>query len=625
MTTEKRAFQAEVSRLLDLVTHSLYSNKQIFLRELISNASDACDKLRYLSLTQPDLLPKDNGFRITISINNRAKTLTISDNGIGMNKEDLIDHLGTIARSGTANFVRSLTGDQAKDITQIGQFGVGFYSAFMVADKVEVISRKAGEEQAWKWVSEGKGEFSIEETSCDHPGSGTDVILHMKKDETEFLEPQRIEHIIRTYSDHITIPVILLDDKEEKKLNQASALWTRPKTEISEDQYKEFYHHVSHHFDDPWLTLHARVEGKIEFSYLLFIPATRPMDLFMQDQKGGPKLYVKRVFITDDCKDLLPMYLRFVRGIVDSEDLPLNISREMLQHNPLLAKIRATLITRVLSALEKKAEDEPKSYNQFWSQFGAVLKEGLYEDSGQRETLLKLVRFKSLKHQDWISLDTYVAEMAPGQDAIYYLSGDNYDQLVKSPYCEAFRDKGIDVLILTDPIDDFWIPMISQYQEKNFKSITRGQIDLDFAKEEGKKTDAKQDKNKDDPKIQALINAFKLHLGDVIQDIRPSQRLTNSPVCLVAGDHDMDFQLEKLMRRQQGPMMPTSKRILEINPTHPLIQKLAEGLGEEGSGTFIEDAAFILLDQARLLEGETLPDPIQFAQRLNQMMTRGIC
>ncbi|HYZ39025.1 MAG TPA: molecular chaperone HtpG, partial [Stellaceae bacterium] len=477
MTQETRSFQAEVSRLLDIVAHSLYSEKEIFLRELISNASDACDRLRYAALTEPSVAEGDAEYRVVLIPDKGARTLTVADNGIGMSRDELIDNLGTIARSGTAAFVNQLTGDARNDMSLIGQFGVGFYSAFMVAEKVEVVSRKAGETEGWRWTSDGKGEFTIEE--APDASRGARIIVHLREGEDEYLDPTRIRQIVKTYSDHIALPIVLKDGGKEETINTASALWTRPRAEITPEQYKEFYHHVAHSFDDPWLTLHNKAEGVLEYTNLLFIPSTKPFDLFDPERKSRVKLYVRRVFITDEGTDLLPPYLRFLRGIVDSEDLPLNISREMLQSNPMVARIRQQLTRRVLSELSKKASEAAEEYTKFWDNFGAVLKEGLYEDRDHRDELLALVRFRSTIREGLVSLDDYVAAMRLGQDAIYTIHGDSLDVIKRSPQLEGFRARSVEVLLMTDPIDEFWVPAIGNYKEKPFKSATRGRADLD--------------------------------------------------------------------------------------------------------------------------------------------------
>jgi molecular chaperone HtpG len=423
MSEETLSFQAEVSRLLDIVAHSLYSENEIFLRELISNASDACDRLRYAALTQPALASQDESYRLTIALDKKAGTLSVADNGIGMNRDDLVENLGTIARSGTAAFVSQLTGDRDADLNLIGQFGVGFYASFMVADRVEVVTRKAGDDQAWCWRSEGKGEFAV--SPSERERTGTTVVVHLAKDHKEFLEPARISRIVKKYSDHIAIPIVLIGaDGAEDSLNTASALWTRPKKEITDEQYREFYHHVAHAFDDPWLRLHVKAEGTLSYAALLFVPSMRPFDLFDPARKHGVKLYVRRVFITEDCAELMPAWLRFVRGVVDSEDLPLNISRETLQHNPLLAKIRRGLVKRLLGDLAKKAKDEPEAYERFWESFGAVIKEGLYEDAAEKDRILELARFRSTATDGWVRLDQYLERLRDGQDAIYYITGE---------------------------------------------------------------------------------------------------------------------------------------------------------------------------------------------------------
>src|SRR5713226_5241417 len=477
MTQETRSFQAEVSRLLDIVAHSLYSEKEIFLRELISNASDACDRLRYAALTEPALSEGDANYRVVLTPVKSSRVLTIADNGIGMNHDELVDNLGTIARSGTAAFMEELTGDSKTDMSLIGQFGVGFYSAFMVADQVEVLSRKAGDSEGWRWVSDGKGSFTIEPAA--NVARGARITLHLREGDEEYLEPHRIRQIVKTYSDHIALPIVLADGNKEETINSASALWTRPRAEITAEQYKEFYHHVGHGFDEPWLTLHAKAEGVLEYIFLLFVPSQKPFDLFDPERKSRLKLYVRRVFITDEGTDLLPAYLRFIRGIVDSEDLPLNISREMLQSNPMVARIRQQLTRRVLTELGKKASEAAEEYAKFWDNFGAVLKEGLYEDREQRDTLLGLARFRSTTRDGLVSLDDYVAAMRLGQEAIYTITGDNLDLLQKSPQLEGFRARGVEVLLLTDPIDEFWVPSVGTYKEKPFKSATRGGVDLD--------------------------------------------------------------------------------------------------------------------------------------------------
>lgn len=624
MSEETLSFQAEVSRLLDIVANALYSNKEVFLRELVSNASDACDRLRYLALTQPELLAENADFAVSLTIDKAAKTLTVADNGAGMNREDMVQNLGTIARSGTAAFLDQM--ENKKDgAGLIGKFGVGFYSAFMVADKVEVLSRKAGEEAAWCWVSDGKGAFAISE-GPKGTARGTEIVLHLKEDAQEYLERDRLEGIIKTYSDHIAVPILLRDGATDEDageaVNSASAIWTRSKSDITEEQYKEFYHHVSHGFDEPWMRLHFKVEGTIEYSGLLYVPSAPPHDLFHPDRKSQVKLYVRRVFITDDCQDLLPSYLRFLRGVIDSEDLPLNISRELLQHNPVLTKIRTAVTKRVLGELKKRASKDDSGYENFWKSFGAVVKEGIYEDQSQRETLLELARFRSTAGDGLTSLADYVGRMKEGQEAIYYISGDNIDALLRSPQLEGFAAKGVEVLLFSDPVDDFWTTMVPDFDGKPFKSATRGGADLSAIKTAD---DDKEDEKPaaDEGDLAGLVAYFKLVLKDDVKDVRGSERLTSSAVCLVADDGDMDMHLERILKQHQQ-LDHQAQRIFEVNPRHPLIKTLAARIGKEGSGSDLEAVAKLLLDQARILEGETPPDPTAFSERLAKVIEAGL-
>ena len=616
---ETRAFQAEVSRLLDIVAHSLYSEKEIFLRELISNASDACDRLRYAALTEPSLAEGESHYRVVLSPVKSSRMLTIADNGIGMNHDELVENLGTIARSGTAAFMTQLTGDNKKDMNLIGQFGVGFYSAFMVADKVEVSSRKAGDSEGWRWISDGRGSFTIEPAA--NVARGARITLHLLEGDEEYLEPHRLQQIVKRYSDHIALPIVLADGNKEETINSASALWTRPRSEITAEQYNEFYHHVGHSFDEPWLTLHARAEGVLEYTFLLFVPSQKPFDLFDPERKPRVKLYVRRVFITDEGTELLPAYLRFVRGIVDSEDLPLNISREMLQSNPMVARIRQQLTRRVLTDLQKKATEAPEEYAKFWDNFGAVLKEGVYEDREQRDPLLALARFRSTTRDGLVSLDDYVAAMRPEQEAIYTITGDNLDLLKKSPQLEGFRARGVEVLLLTDPVDEFWLPSIGTYKEKPFKSATRGAVDLDKIAPSSEAAPA--EKPEPPAKFASLIAIFKLALGEAVKDVRSSERLTDSAVCLVADEDDLDMHLERLLK-QHRQLDTAAKRILELNPRHSLIERLAASVGEAGASDQLSEFAWLLLDQARIVEGEQLPDPSAFARRLATLLERGL-
>ncbi|WP_417431003.1 molecular chaperone HtpG [Kiloniella sp.] len=637
MSEEQLSFQAEVSRLLDIVAHSLYSNKEIFLRELISNASDACDKLRYLAVTDGDLMKDDPDFRIDLEIDSNANTLTISDNGIGMNRQELIDNLGTIARSGTSAFMEQM--ESSKDGSNlIGQFGVGFYSSYMVADKVSVTSRRAGEDQGWQWDSDGKGKFTIAEV--EKPVRGTSITLHLKEEQKEFSEELRLRTIIKTYSDHIPIPIrlkkaspenelaenedgIIENDSEWETLNSASAIWTRSKSDVTDEQYKEFYHHVAHAYDDPWLREHFRVEGVLEYSGLLYIPGSKPFDLFHPDRKHGVKLYVRRVFITDDCQELIPAYMRFLKGVIDSEDLPLNISREMLQDNPMLRKIRGGIVKRVLGILEKKAENEQEEYLKFWENFGSVLKEGLYEDLPQKDALLKLCRFKSIKTDSWISLADYLENMKEGQEHIYYISGEDEQALRRSPQIEGFKAKDVDVLVLHDPVDEFWVTSINEYEGKGFKSVTRGGADLNKIDGADDEDESSKDKEEDKAELGALLGYMKLTLEGEVKDIRSSERLTDSAVCLVADEGDMDIHLERILRSHKQ-VDEASKRVLEVNPKHDLVKRLSTLIKEDGAAKELEDIAWLLLDQARILEGQIPSDAATFAQRMSRVMGKGL-
>ena len=621
-TSETRAFQAEVGKVLNLVVNSLYSNKEIFLRELISNASDACDRLRYAAITKPSLLEEDPDLHITISVKKKARTIVIADNGIGMDHDELVANLGTIAKSGTAAFAEQLTGDSTKDVNLIGQFGVGFYSAFMVADRVEVSSAKAGEETAWKWVSEGTGEFSVSPTN--RRTRGTIIELHLRKGESEFLDSNRLREIITTYSDHVAIPIRLgtFGDDEAEKINNAAALWMRPRKEITEEQYAEFYHHVAHSFDEPWLTLHNKAEGRLEYTNLMFIPSAKPFDLFDPARKHGVKLYVKRVFITDDCSDLMPAWLRFVRGIVDSEDLPLNVSREMLQQNPVVSKIRTALVKRILGELEKKASKAPEEFTDFWNNFGAVLKEGIYEDASYRERLVKLLHFKSSAVEGLTTLSDYLERMKDGQKEIYYISGENLASLQNSPQIEALVARGIEVVFFDDAVDEFWTSVVQEFEGTKLLSVTRGDIDLSkFASEKAEEKDKKTPEM--EAKIASLTGAFKLALGENVKDVRVSDRLTDSPVCLVADEGGMDVHLERLLK-QQNQIQEISKRVLEINPGNDLIKSLAEIAAERPSDPTLIGAAELLLDQAKIIEGDVISDPAAFAKRLTAMMSKSI-
>jgi molecular chaperone HtpG len=623
ISEERHEFQAEVSRLLDIVAHALYSNREIFLRELISNASDACDRVRYAAITQPELTAADPDLAIELSVDAEAGTLSVADNGIGMNREDLVENLGTIARSGTAAFVERL-GERRKDVDLIGQFGVGFYAAFMVCDSVVVDSRKAGEAEGWRWQSDGKGSFTV--AACDDaPARGTRIVLKLREDAREYLEPATLRRVVKTYSDHIAVPIRLAGETPET-LNSAGALWLRAKSEVSDEQYREFYHHVAHAADEPWARLHFKVEGMMEYAGLLFVPSQPPFDLFDPARKSRVKLYVRRVFITEDCEDLVPGYLRFLRGVVDSEDLPLNISRETLQHNPKIARMRAAIVKRLLDELEARAKDDAEGYRQFWESFGAVLKEGLYEDGDQRGRLLDLARFRSTGGDGWVSLADYVGRMKEGQTAIYTIAGDDLAKLRQSPQLEGFAAKGVEVLLLTDPVDDFWLPAVGAYGDKTFKSVTQGGADLDAIADDGKAEDADKTEDADsaDEAGMATLVAFaKQALGEQVKDVRASQRLTSSPVCLVADSGDLDLHLSRLLR-QHKQLDAESTRVLEVNPKHPLIRRLAERAAAGDGAQDLEEVVRLLFDQARILEGEGPLDPAAFSRRLSLLVERGL-
>ncbi len=610
---ETFSFQTEVGQLLDIVAGSLYSNREIFLRELVSNASDACDKLRYETLTNPSLADSSDQFSVSLEVDKKAKTLSVSDNGIGMNHDDLLETLGTIARSGTGAFLNSLKDGEKGELGLIGQFGVGFYSAFMVADSVEVLTRKAGEETSWQWSSDGKGEFTIE--PGDRDACGTTVVLHLKKDAKEFLEEARVRHIIKTYSDHISFPVML----GAETLNSASAIWTRAPKDVTEEQHTEFYHHTAHAFDKPWLTLHSRVEGSVSHISLLYVPSTAPFDLYDAERKSHVKLYVNRVFISENTKGLVPAYLRFLRGVVDSEDLTLNVSREMLQSDPKLAKIQTALSKKVIGALKKKASKAPQEYADFWGNFGAVLKEGLIEDPSLRDRLLEICRFSSTHNGELTSLSDYVGRCKDGQDAIYYMAGDDAKKISQSPHLEGFKAKGVEVLLLSDHVDEFWLQHITEFEGKTFKSVTRGATDLDKIN-----SDEKADDDTDDaesPALNDLIVAIKMELGGSVKDVRPSKRLTDSPVCLIADDGDMDVNMERLLK-QHGQLTDGMPRVLELNPDHRIVKKLAERAtgSDAASDALLKDAAHLLLDQARIADGEAPADPAEFVRRLSAVM-----
>ncbi|WP_376794860.1 molecular chaperone HtpG [Thermogemmatispora sp.] len=615
---ETLGFQAEVKQLLDIMIHSLYSNKEIFLRELISNASDAIDRLRFDALSNPDLYERDADFKIRVSYDRDARTITVSDNGIGMSREEVVQNIGTIAKSGTREFFQSLTGDQRKDAMLIGQFGVGFYSSFVVADRVTLLTRRAGlpADQGVRWESDGQGSYTIE--TIEKPTRGTEVILHLREGEDELLNGYRLRSIIRKYSDHIQLPIVMkVEGKDEEEVvNKASALWARPKSEISEQEYKDFYKYISHDFADPLAWVHSHMEGTHEYTLLLFIPSQAPFDLWLRERHHGVKLYVRRVYIMDDIENkLLPRYLRFVRGIIDSDDLPLNVSREMLQQNRLIDTMRATATKKILGLLSDMAEKEPGKYAIFWREFGRVLKEGLVEDKANRDLIARLLRFSSTTSgpEQSVSLETYISRKKEGQDKIYYLLAESYEAAKDSPLLEIFKQKGVEVLIWTDPIDHFVQHELQEYSGLPFQSIARGEVDL--SKLEDKQEQEERQKSADE--ARDLLERFKKVLSDRVKDVRTTTRLTTSPACLVVDEGGIDPNLKRLLQAA-GQAVPADKPIMEINPQHPIITRLRHEQDEER----FADWAWVLFDQAVLSSGDQLENPISFVNRLNNLLTR---
>lgn len=611
------SFQAEVAKVLDIVIHSLYSNNEIFLRELISNASDACDKLRYALLTHPELAKETGAFKIILEPNAKEKTLTITDNGIGMNKDDLINHLGTIARSGSAEFVKSLTGDKQKDMALIGQFGVGFYSAFMVADKVIVRTKKAGDTEGWLWESNGAGTYTI--SPDEKAKSGTAITLYLKEDAKDYLEPIRLRHLVRQYSDHISIPIELKNGELQETINSSSALWQRNKTDITPQQYKDFYHSVSHAFDEPWMTLHYKAEGAIDYTALMFCPTKPPFNLFQPDRKSGLQLYVNRVFISDDVPELMPHFLRFMTGVIDTSDLPLNVSREMLQKTPVLGKIQRGIVRRIINELKKRAEDIA-DYNKFWEAFGIVFKEGLYEPSDNREDIADLCRFYSTNGGELTTFADYVSRMKDGQQHIYYLTGTDLATLRINPQLEGFAARDIEVLLLTDPIDEFWVQTYTEYKGKKIVSVMHAAEDLDKIKPVHKETEKALKKSEADK----LIAKMKEILAESVSDIRTTDRLTKSPIALITPAGQMSMNLERLMRAHGQQINFASERVLEINPRHPLIHKLADLVDNADMAEHLNDSIWVLYDQTLVAEGESVKDPAKFAERLSRLLMRGL-
>lgn len=623
---ETLGFQTEIKQLLDLMIHSLYSNKEIFLRELISNGADAADRLRFLALSDEALYEGNSELKIWIEVNKDARTITVRDNGIGMSREEVIDNIGTIAKSGTQQFFKALTGDQAKDTQLIGQFGVGFYSSFIVADKVTLLTRRAGlgSEHGVKWESAGEGDYSIE--TMERPSRGTEVILHLRADEDEFLQEYRLRGIVKKYSDHITWPIVMpkvTTDKdknektiEEEVVNAAKALWTRTKGEITDEEYTEFYKHIAHDFEAPLTQIHSKVEGTNEYTTLFFIPARAPFDLWDRTNRRGVKLYVRRVFIMDDNEKLLPPYFRFIRGVIDSNDLPLNISREILQHNKQIDTIRSGSVKKILGVLEGMVKSEPEKYATFWKEFGRVFKEGIIDDHGNHERVAKLLRF-STTHDDnptpAISLEDYLGRMKEGQEKIYYITAESFAAAKNSPHLEIFRKKGIEVVLLHEQVDEWVVSHLLEFQGKKLQSVTKGQLDLGELEDEQEKKETE----KASSELKPLVERIKAVLGEKVKEVRVTHRLTTSPACLVADEHGMDANLERLLKAA-GQHIPASQRIMEINPHHPLM----EAIKEEKDEPRFSDWVLILFDQAMLSEGGQLDDPATFVNRLNQMLVQ---
>lgn len=617
------AFEAEVGRILDLMVHAVYSDREVFLRELISNGADACEKLRYAARSDDSLIAGDSVLCVTIAPDKDAGTLTIEDNGIGMDRDELVSNLGTIARSGTAAFAEALKDDGGKageaDANLIGRFGIGFYSAFMVADRVDVSSRKAGSAGGNRWSSDGRGAYEVA-PDADAPARGTRVTLHLKDDAKEFLEPHRLEGTVRAHSAHVPVPIRLKQGEVAREIADGAALWLKPKSELSRDDYREFYRHVAGAWDEPALTVHYAAEGRQAYRVLMFVPSQKPFDLFDPARKGRTRLYVRRVFITDDA-ELVPGYLRFVRGLVDSDDLPLNISREMLQESPLLTQIRKGVTNRLLADLGKLADKEPETYLRIWQAFGPVIKEGLYEDIERRDSLLELSRFRSTSiAEGWRSLKDYAATLRPNQTAIYYVTGETAAQATASPHLEGFRARGIEVLLLTDPVDHFWVRVATGFDGKPFRSVSQGDADIagiplldeSVSGDEGPQS-----------AIATLAAFVKQTLGDTVKEVKASTRLADSPVCLVAADGALDRRLERMLSRQEGATLERSAPVLELNPRHALIRHLAEQATGSGDRALLADAAWLLYDEACILDGETPADPAAFAGRITRLLLGG--
>lgn len=628
MTTAQKetlGFQTEVKQMLHLMIHSLYSNKEIFLRELISNASDACDKLRFEALNNDKLFETEPNINVKIDFDAEANTVTISDNGIGMSREEVIENLGTIAKSGTAQFLENMSGDEKKDASLIGQFGVGFYSSFIVADKVEVRTRRAGEatDQGVSWISAGEGDFTIE--GIEKENRGTSIILHLKKDESEFADGFRLRNLVKKYSDHIAVPVEMLKEAEPaeegkeavvaepewESVNSAQALWTRSKSEVNDEEYQEFYKHIAHDYEDSLTWSHNKVEGKLEYTSLLYVPKRPPFDLWNREGARGLKLYVQRVFIMDDAEQFLPPYLRFVKGVVDSGDLPLNVSREILQDNGSITSMRSALTKRILDMLKKMAKNKTEEYQAFWEGFGQVLKEGPADDFANKEKIAELFRFSSTKAEDdkqTVSLDAYLERAEESQDKVYYLTAENYLTASRSPHLEVFRKKGIEVLLLTDRVDEWMISHLSEFKGKTFEDITKGELNLDDDADK-KELEEAQKQHAD------LVERIKAQLGDVVEDVRLTNRLTESPACLVVGKDDMGMQMRRMLEAA-GQALPETKRILEVNSDHPLIAKM----DTQSDEARFSEMTQVIYEQAQLAEGSQLQDPAGYVERMNKLM-----
>ncbi|HJK86660.1 MAG TPA: molecular chaperone HtpG [Candidatus Megaira endosymbiont of Nemacystus decipiens] len=621
MTQETKKFDAEIGKVLNLMIHSLYTNKEIFLRELISNASDACDKLRYLSQTDEKLLGGEADLNITVSIDKDARTITVRDTGIGMNKDDLNANLGTIASSGTQRFLDQLSGDSKKDNQLIGQFGVGFYSSFMVADRILVTSKKAGENEVYTWSSDGQGEYIISDTKRDF-ARGTEIVLHMKTEEDSFLDHFKIKHIIKSYSDHISIPIYFLDENGSKtQTNSSSAIWTKSKSDLTNQQYNEFYKSVAHAVDEPWITMHNHNEGLVKFINLIFIPSSKTFDLFHPDRKCRIKLYIKKVFIADENIDLIPQYMRFLRGVVDSDDLPLNISRETLQHNSVLEKIKQTITNKVIAELKKQKQSNFDKYLEFWNNFGGVLKEGLCEVTTNHEKLLEVCVFKSALHNKMISLDDYIANCKDENKTIYYLSGDDAEKLRNNPQIEGFLSKKIDVLLFTDTVDDFWVNVNSKYKDVEIKSVTRSDINLNDEADSKDNSDKKGEEK--DENFDELTKYFKESLNDLVRDVKISKKLQSTPACLAVADGSMDIRMERYLIEQKQ-LSSASAKILEINPKHKIVAKINKQMKDESKKQENKDLVYMLYDQACIIEGQPVSDVALFSKRLNNLFEKVI-